>query len=355
MKALACRLYPFHILQWVDGSVSVSFRFDCSAVSENTGAKILEREGEISKLLAELRQSDLQSRAKFSVNIADQPPLANMRETSETYLSVFQCSDATLAVKLHYMVSLVEFHSSSFGAEHVLRMEEDFKSDATAYFGEHLDEFAYLISEAEPHDRIVEMIFNYLLSGFARVDEEVRSKSFVTGRLGRIAPVLRFIMSKGSLRTLSREYPDTTGVSAFSALERAVLDWESNKVIDRYLAVQLRSLHFCGNPGPDLTFEEGVRHLALAVAAIISLAAFYANDEQQSKSVDASSPETPLFVTGAHTAAALRIVDHTFYHSPFFGLRHVRRMTKWLISERKFPSILKLIDSALAVSAGVSN
>ena len=39
VKALACRLYPFHILKWEDGSPSVSFRFDCVAVSSCTRKK----------------------------------------------------------------------------------------------------------------------------------------------------------------------------------------------------------------------------------------------------------------------------------------------------------------------------
>jgi hypothetical protein len=303
-------------------------------------------EGDIAKLLAELRQNDLASRTGYTSSQKDEPPLGNLRRVAATYQKIFLNSDHDLAIRLHYIVCLLEFHVSRYGIEHVLRIDDDFDSDAERYFEEHADEFDYLIKDAEPPGTIEAMVFNYLMSGFARVDEELRSKSFLTGRVGRIVPILKFIMSKGSLRTLSREYPDTIGLDAFSVLDDAVLDWESHKILERYAAVQFSSLHFCGNPGPDLTFEEGVRHLVLAVLVTISLAAFHAADERRrsEKNSDAEG-NGRLFVTGAHTSAALKIVDHTFYHSPFFALRHVRKMTRWLISERHLPSILKLLSN----------
>ncbi|NOY74513.1 MAG: YkgJ family cysteine cluster protein, partial [Kiritimatiellaeota bacterium] len=345
VKALACRLYPLHILQWVDGEVSASFRFDCNAVLLNEGRKISEHEGEIFKLLSELRQSDAQSNAKFtSTRLNPQPPLGNMREVAAVYREILLRNDHSLGVRLHYAICLLEFHTSKFGIGHVAKLDDEFRTDALDYMESHADEFEYAIFDAEPSNKIHEMIFNYLLSGFARVDEEVRSKSFLTGRVGRIVPILKFIMSKGSLRTLSREYPDTSGLSAFNALEPAVLDWESHALLERYISVQLSSLHFCGNPGPTLTFEEGVRHLVLAIVVTVSIAAFHSAEESGRLKKTENSKGERLFVNVKHTTAALRIVDHTFYHSPFFGLRHVRRMTKWLISERNLSPILKLLD-----------
>ncbi|MCK5844104.1 MAG: hypothetical protein KAG97_05305, partial [Victivallales bacterium] len=90
------------------------------------------------------------------------------------------------------------------------------------------------------------------------------------------------------------------------------------------------------------------RHLVLAMLATATFASLYAAAEEDNKESDRSDKsdksQTRLYVTAKHTAAAVRIVDHTFYHSPFFALRHVRKMTKWLISEKKLPSILKLLE-----------
>lgn len=350
VKALACRLYPFHILCWADGEVSVSLRFDCTAVSSNHGVKLPDQESEMRRFLPELEKGGLKSQAEYS-KLAPSPPLTALRQISATYQRIICDNDYPLGVRLHYAASLLDFHSDPRHYHYVLIPGDDFESDALAYLDEHADDFKFVVSQANPVDKIIDMTFNYLLSGFARVDEEVRARSFVAGRLWRVSGILRFIMGKGSLRKLGSEYPDTAGYSPLPTLRRSIMDWESHQILIRHAAAQLRTLHFCGNPGPNLKFEEGMRHLVLAMLATATFAALYAAAEERDKESDSSDlseksdkSQARLYVTAKHTAAAVRIMDHTFYHSPFFALRHVRKMTKWLVSEKRLPSILKLLE-----------
>ena len=95
------------------------------------------------------------------------------------------------------------------------------------------------------------------------------------------------------------------------------------------MAVQASSLHFCGNLGLNLTFEEGMRHLLLACPMIIAIAALKAKADKHKT------------VTENDTAYAVRIIDHTFYNSPFFTLSHVKKMIKYLTNKKNFPIILK--------------
>ncbi|MCK5844630.1 MAG: YkgJ family cysteine cluster protein, partial [Victivallales bacterium] len=328
VKALACRLYPLHILCWADGEISASLRFDCTAVAANHGVKLPEHEGEIRRFLPELEEGGLKSQAEYS-KLAPSPPLTALRQISTTYQQIICENDHSLGVRLHYAASLLGFHSEPRHYHYVLIPGEDFESDAMAYLDEHAADFNFVVSQANPVDKIIDMTFNYLLSGFARVDEEVRARSFVTGRWGRVSGILRFILGKGSLRKLGREYPDTTGFSPLATLRRSIMDWESHQILMRHAAAQLKTLHFCGNPGPNLKFEEGMRHLVLAMLATATFASLYAAAEEDNKESDRSDKsdksQTRLYVTAKHTAAAVRIVDHTFYHSPFFALRHVRK------------------------------
>ena len=140
---------------------------------------------------------------------------------------------------------------------------------------------------------------------------------------------LKFILNKGSLKELGNDYPDTKGLSPFKSMSELKIDEEGSAIIKRYFAVQLKSLHFCGNPGLNLTFEEGIRHLLLTYPMIIAAAALKAGADKKK------------YISPQNVAYAVRIIDHTFYHSPFFTLKHVKKMVKWLTNEKNFPSVLR--------------
>ena len=145
-------------------------------------------------------------------------------------------------------------------------------------------------------------------------------------------------MGKGSMKELGKDYPDTSGLRPFQTMKKNILEWEAKEVIKRHAAVQLESMHFCGNPGLDLTFEEGIRHLILLIPVTVAIASLYATANSDSNDND------QIFISKEDVMAAIRVSDHTFYHSPFFKLRHVKKMIRWLLAEKRFPSILKLIE-----------
>ena len=335
VKALACRLYPFHILKWSDGVVSASFRFDCTAVSTNHGEKIETKKGDISRFVPELEKSGRRSMAVYNHNIA--PSLDNLRELAISYKNVILDETYDLNVRLYYAASLVNFHSLPEHSEYVTNMKPEFRHDTIQYLHENGEDFAYSVSFAEPVDRVFKMMFAYLLSGYARVDEEVRSGFLFFGRIKRAYSILAFITGRGSLSKLGKDYPVTTGIDIFDSLEKSVLGWDAQQILKRYVAVQLESMHFCGNPGLNLTFEEGIRHLLMFIPVTIAVAALHSAVRAETQDGE------PLLITLDDMTNAVRITDHTFYHSPFFKLRHIKKMIKWMQKETKFSSILKLI------------
>lgn len=336
VKALACRLYPFHILKWEDGVVSASFRFDCTAVSRNHGRKMSEQEKEISRFVPELANSGRKSHAAYNREL--QPPLKNLREIASSYIDIIFDEEFKLSARLHYAASMINFYSMRKHSEYIVNIKPEFRKDTLAYLKENGEGFEYLVSSAEPMDKLTKMIFNYIISGYARVDEETGSGLLFSGRIKRAVSILKFMTDRGSLKKLGKEYSETKGFSTIDTLQKSVLEWEAKEIIKRYAAVQLESLHFCGPPGLNLTFEEGIRHLILFIPITIAVASLHAASRKGMTS------NTKLLVSDKDMIEALMITDHTFYRSMFFKLRHVRKMEKWLTSEKRFSSILKLIE-----------
>ncbi len=336
VKALACRLYPFHILKWSDGVVSASFRFDCTAVSTNHGEKIETKKGDIFRFIPELEKSGRRSSAVYNHTVA--PPLDNLRELALSYKDIILDDTYDLNVRLYYAASLVDFHAAPEHSEYITTMKKEFRYDTVQYLQENGEDFGYTISSAEPVDRIFKMLFAYLLSGYARVDEEVRSGFMFSGRVKRAYSILAFITNRGSLSKLGKDYPVTSGINIFDSLDKSVLGWDAKQILERYVAVQLESMHFCGNPGLNLTFEEGIRHLLMFIPVTIAVAALHATVRLKNQENE------KIFINMDDMISAVRITDHTFYHSPFFKLRHVKKMIKWMLKEEKFSSILKMIS-----------
>ena len=336
VKALACRLYPFHILKWGDGVVSASFRFDCTAVSTNHGEKIEKRKGDIARFIPELEKSGRRSIAVYNTKLA--PPLENLRQLALSYKNIILDDTFALNIRLYYVSTLVCFHSSPEHSDYIVNIDRGFSHDIMEYFHENGEDFGYVISSAPPPDGALKMMFSYILSGYARVDEEVSSGILFAGRVERASSVLKFMCGGGSLKEFGKDYPDTAGIKLFDALGESIIEWDAKQILQRYIAVQLESMHFCGNPGLNLTFEEGIRHLILFIPVTVAVAALHAAARTGSREGDT------LFISLQDMTDAVRITDHTFYHSPFFKLRHVKKMVKWIVGEKKFISILKMIS-----------
>jgi Fe-S-cluster containining protein len=336
VKALACRLYPFHILKWRDDVTSASYRFDCTAVSTNHGKKISTRENEIARFSPELEKSGRKSTATYSKHIS--PPLENLRLLALSYKDIIFNDEFDLNIRLYYASTLIKFHAMPEHSEYITKMTSEFRNDTIEYLQESGEGFGYVISSAEPPDKVLKMVFTYILSGYARVDEETSSGFLFSGRIKRAYSILKFITGGGSLSKLGKDYPNTEKIPIFESLEKSVLEHDAKEILKRYTAVQLEAMHFCGNPGLNLTFEEGIRHLIMFIPITVAIAALHSAARQK------DTPPEKLFISIDDMTSSIRITDHTFYHSPFFKLRHVKKMIKWMLNEKKFPSILKLIS-----------
>ncbi len=327
VKALACRLYPFHLLHWKDGKISVSFRFDCKAVSRNSGRSITQQTRQMRNFSKELERG-LKSNAKY--NKKTKSSLRDLRMIADTYKEIMLDENSSLAAKLHYAASLLEFHSSRANSSFVVNVDNTFKSDTMTYLKENSPLFEITILAAPQPDKLQNAVFNYILTGYVRVDETEVGKS-VLKRFPRAKLILSIIAGGGSLASINPKCPDTSGQYPLETLSASTIPPEWEHLMTRHAAAHLASLHMCGSPGLNLSFEEGMRHLLLMQPITLAIAAMILSGPQKQ---DSMTPELAV-------ADAIRITDHTFYRSPFFSMKHVKTMIKWMTGPNVFPSILR--------------
>jgi len=160
VKALACRLYPFHVLHWNDGKKSASFRFDCQAVSRNNGRPMAKRMPELRRFAKEL-EAGVMSRTVY--NDKAKASLDDMRAVAATYQKILMNDKISLAARLHYAANLLDFNSTHL--DFVENVDESFAEDAMEYMRQNGELFEQALEDAEPPDRIKKMVFNYLLTG----------------------------------------------------------------------------------------------------------------------------------------------------------------------------------------------
>jgi hypothetical protein len=320
-------MYPYNISLWKDGKNSVSFRFDCTAVSSNNGKSISKHKNNIQSLINELSaRGSSKNDAVYRKNLSSD--LASLRIIAHSYKELIFAEYSSFNTKIYFASCLVTFHENPANKEDILNPVE-FENASLIYLKEQNELLDAAVESAEKTDKINLLRFYYILTGYIRVDEHTRLKGFFHGRLGRAKAILKFITGRGNLRQFGDEYPDTSGIKITDAAENIKFHAETESVIKRYFASQLESLHFCGRHGLNLTFEEGIRHLLLAYPAITSLTALIAAADKRE-----NTELTDVY-------QAIRIVDHTFYHSPFFRQKHIKNMIKLLTSEKIFPAVLK--------------
>jgi lysine-N-methylase len=332
-KPLACRLYPFDIFPWRDGGVSAILRHDCPAVAFQKGKMIGERCGEIRLLASEIRKGGKLSDAVYSENTPTD--LNRVRRIAAGYEAILLDESAPWPVRLYGCARLLEFHASERNRCDIEEASESFAADAHSFFRRSIDDLSNAVQNAPAPNLDQRIVFRYLMSGYARVDEESCRHGVLLGRILRAKSVLHFMLARGSLRALGAHYPDTRGVDPVGALQSARISDESFVPYRRFLASKLTTTTFCGNPCLKFTFEHGMRHLLLTLPLTMAFAALGAKT--------ASPPGSGVEIGPDEVSGALMTVDHTYARSPFFQLRHVRKLVFRLCSTFQFPSILRLL------------
>ena len=166
-------------------------------------------------------------------------------------------------------------------------------------------------ADVPPPDPLLGRVpFRVLLANFACRDRNVYRAKSIRSRLGRVSAGWRFAAGRGRVPRVNEFLPEIT----FEEVERrGGLPPETDEALERYYAVKLNSLQFCGPPNFDLPIWAGVESLVLTLPMILWL----------TRALTGLPPVDAV-------QRAIQLVDDHFGGDPMLGLPHIRALQRTL-------------------------
>ncbi len=317
VKALACRLYPYDIHLWEDGSISASLRFDCYAVCSSRENLIAKDLPQIARFASELGAMRVTKSPFYSRTI--HPSVGRMREITEAYADMIFGGKAPFDVGLYAAARLLRFHEGKNASADILEAE-DFRQDASELFDRSAESLT-LSLEYAPYPSFDALCgIRYLTASFLRCDQGKN----VFGRLDAMVRTFFFTFGRKPLRE--------TGLLLAPGVLFKKLRVEQDAFLPfrRWFEGKLRAMHFCGLPAQDLTFEQGMRCMLLAWPAYVFIARALADESGSS------------VIRPEHGAEAIRRLDHTFLRTKLYRSRQLLRVAEQIVNSDNYQALLHL-------------
>jgi lysine-N-methylase len=129
------------------------------------------------------------------------------------------------------------------------------------------------------------MLFRQTLAIYCRQDHGPDRGVAVQGTAARAAAVWRFTRGRGEVPRLHARLPQTT----FEQLDQPAgpLPEDAERVLERYYAVKVESLQFCGPSNFGLSFWDGLDSLVLTMPVILWLARAFRDRSHEAAAVQA--------------------------------------------------------------------
>ncbi len=326
IKPLACRLHPYEIFTWSDNEVSASFKFDCPEVAKSSGRSIKSHQKDIAQLAKELNKTAKKATAIYAKNIPS--TINELRRISETYDNIFTNNNLSANVKILAASRLLEYYSHPNFSNQVKKLHISFEENSMTIVNSSKKELENMIKNAESMNVNHRVSLRYILSGYARVDEESGAGRFSIERMKRVVTITKFILGQGALSSFCERLSGSTAIDPVQCLRSVQCDDEILQPYWNYLSSKLRSMHFFGYPAFDLSFEEGLRHLVMTYPIIRLLSAQFAVSDNRKN------------VSESDIINSLEVIDHTFSKSIIFNLNHVKNIIKKMVKADELASIL---------------
>ena len=295
------------------------------------GKKIGDYQTQILGFSDELARSGIFSDAIYRKGLA--PGLDKLRTIAEGYKSILLNDEFRPAIRILAAARLLEFHGRKENRHDISDADKSFGRDASGLAQRSVPELEDDIENGPELDLRRKILFRYMLSGFIRTDEAVRYGTFLIGRLRRLKSLLKFSLGSGRISDFIENCDEHLVADPFRTLEKFHSKNEIWQIYWSYVGSKLSSLHFCGYPAFSYTFEDGMRHLIMTFPVAAAVASLYHEiDGNKDQEINADDFQK-----------ALMAVDHTFSRSPFFRLKHVKKISKEFCRGDVLPSLLKTI------------
>ncbi|MCS6849691.1 MAG: YkgJ family cysteine cluster protein [Gemmataceae bacterium] len=301
-KPLACRLYPF-VLVPAGATWRVGLRFSCPSVAASHGGPLSRHAADVSACAEELAQRI------GDPNVAA-PPLGFRQHVGWDDLLRFQ---RAVLITLLDRSGPVEWRWRWVLAVAALCRTARFERVRDQRLEEFLEVVRIGLREEVPRDPqavaaptwVGRMLFRPTLAVYARKDVGPERGRTARHRLALLDAVWRFARGRGPVPRTHAALPETT----FEQLERPTgpLAPAAAALRERYYAVKVESLQFCGPTHFGWPFWDGLEALALTYPVIRWLGRAFAD----------RPPDEAI-------TQAVRIVDNNFGYNPLLGSRRQR-------------------------------
>lgn len=275
-KPLPCRLFPFVLVPAGD-HWRVGLRYACPSAAANKGRALPEHNAELAVFAAQLAQREnLQPRPDGS--LAAPPRLDNGQRLGwpdlllivESLLSLLRNRRDSLERRWRKCLALsgqlrqIRFEQlQGAGLGDTLRLLE------TAVDGE---------TPAIPHQLpapswVGRVLFRQAAALYTRKDHGPNRGMAGQGRIALFQAALRFARGTGPVPRMHRLIPEASFAQAEEP--RGALNNQAEEVLERYYAIKVGSLQFCGAASFGLPFWEGLDALALTLPVILWVSRLY--------------------------------------------------------------------------------
>jgi lysine-N-methylase len=272
-KPLACRLFPFVLVPVAD-HWRVGLRFACPSAAANKGRPLPEHDGDLERFVAMLAEREgLEARPDGT--LLPPPPLQGGQRVEwpellrfvQALLVLLRNKRDRVERRLRKCLALAEFCRQA-------RWDKVAGTDLIEMMEVVVAELDKKVpadpQEVPPPSWVGRVLFRQAVALFTRKDHGPNRGVVRHGRLGLLAAACRFAWGRGPVPAMHGWLPQTT----FEAIEepRGPLPDAAEQVLERYYAIKVGSLQFCGPAYFGLPFWEGFEALALTLPAILWVA-----------------------------------------------------------------------------------
>jgi lysine-N-methylase len=283
-KPFTCRLYPFVLVPTGD-HWRVGLRFACPSAGANQGKPLAEHDKDLNTYAAELQQN-------FGVDLSRVNPPPLQRRQRVDWPDLFRFVQALLDLVQNRQDRVERRLRKCLALSKLCRQA---RFDEVK--GARLVEFLQVISESldaevasdpanvPPPTWVGRILFRQALAIFTRKDHGP-NRRLISGRWALLRAAWRFAVGKGVVPRLHGWLPpDLT----FERVEEPAgpLPPEAERVLERYYAVKIESLQFCGSMNFGMSFWEGLDALILTAPIVLWLCRAITNVSREEAAVRA--------------------------------------------------------------------
>ncbi|WP_165227075.1 YkgJ family cysteine cluster protein [Aquisphaera insulae] len=312
-KPFVCRLFPF-ILVPAGDHWRVGIRYSCPSAAANFGRPVVDAEEDLvglSRLLEAHTGRSADSAPPPSLQEGQTLSWPDVCRVVQVLVEIVEDRRDPLERRLRKCLAMVRIGGrtewNNLGGHKVTKFLQAVRNAMDA-------EVPREPADLPPPDRLLGRIpFRTVLAIYARKDPDAYGGLRIPKRLGRVVAGWRFLRGRGRVPRVNPFLPDVR----FQEIEREGGKLpELEETLERYYAVKLNSLQFCGPPNFDMSLWDGLESLFLTLPMILWLRRAF-RDQPPVEALE----------------RAIQIVDNHFGGDPMLGFPHVRYLVR-LMAER---------------------